>query len=80
MPARVIDPERVFALLRSGRTPVQIASEFDVSAAAVYITIKQNPLLSSSVALSQAWIRRPLCAGDWREFVNVEEENDRGKA
>lgn len=75
MPARVIDPVRVFEMLAEGKTPNQVADNFHVRVAAVYQTIKENPHLSASAMSSQAWLRRPLCSGDWREFVNVE-END----
>lgn len=76
MPARVIDPKRVYELLAMGLTPHQVADAYHVRVAAVYQAMKENPHLSASAMSSQAWLRRPLCSGDWREFVNVEDEND----
>lgn len=76
MPARVVDPIGVFEMLARGLTPTQIADNYHVKVAAVYSVIKENPHLSGSATASMAWLRKPLCQGDWREFINVENEED----
>lgn len=76
MPRRLIDPVGVFEQLGRGLTPSQIADNFHVKVAAVYQTLKENPHLAGSATASMAWLKKPLCRGDWREYTNVETEDE----
>lgn len=70
MPKRRVDPDTCYQRHRSGEPAEAIAETLQCTPATVWYAIAEGKERASA-AESLAWLSRPWCQSDWREFVEV---------